>query len=221
MNKAILICSPIAQEHIRTYKVIRNIAKSLSIKGYHVLRFDYAGIGDSSGEFADMSIDNWLDNISQACNELVDISGVKKINILGVRLGGTLAVLSGTSLPVEKIVMWDPVVTGSEYLSNLKRMHGEMLTDTMRYSVPRKPEESYSRELLGYIFSEDLLNELANLSIDVSEMCIKDEDSSASNDEQCRDVVFKLKDAENWVDVHKMEDMLLSSKIVPKILDEF
>jgi len=230
LNKAVLICSPIAHEHIRSYKAIRNLAKNISAKGYHVMRFDYSGVGDSFGELTDVSLSNWMADISLAYNELVDVSGIKKISLLGVRLGGVLALMSRKKLPVDKTVLWDPVVNVHNYISDMKLMHKEMLVDKMRF---RNTRESgfVDGELLGFMFNSMLLDELSNLNVDLGEICEKGVYSYFSNEnneyleiqkkEQCNDAVFLVEDAGEWNDVRKIGDILLSNTITQKIMDEF
>jgi len=228
LNKAVLICSPIVQEYIRSYKAIRDMAKLLSSRGYHVLRFDYSGIGDSAGLFSDATLDDWLEDVTHASNELIDVSGVKKISLLGIRFGGTLAVLSKEKLPVEKTVLWDPILDGKEYVNTMRLLHNEMLKDPMRFNSPRSTTDTYDNELLGYMFNDKTLDSISGLNIDVSGVRIDEIDpnewannSEVKSNKKGGDVIFRLKDAGGWVDVQKMEDMLLSSTVVNLILNEF
>ena len=55
-SHGVLLCPPIAQEHIRTHWALRQIAVSLAKAGYHCLRFDWFGVGDSAGELRQATV---------------------------------------------------------------------------------------------------------------------------------------------------------------------
>src|SRR5690606_39670222 len=51
---AVLMCAPFLEERLFCRRVLRNLALSLADAGWHVLRFDSAGEGDSEGELFDV-----------------------------------------------------------------------------------------------------------------------------------------------------------------------
>ncbi len=120
-DEAVLICSPFGQEYMRSHRSLKQLAVGLSKLGYHVLRFDYRGQGDSAGDLEGVTPQQWQEDILSACQELLDVSMAKKISIVGLRLGALLA----ASLPekpksLRRMVVWDPVVGGQEYLNEIK-----------------------------------------------------------------------------------------------------
>jgi alpha/beta superfamily hydrolase len=48
-QKALLICPAGFRDYMRSHRLLKQLAVSLSERGIHVLRFDYAGCGDSAG----------------------------------------------------------------------------------------------------------------------------------------------------------------------------
>ena len=165
-DSAVLFCSPIAQEYMRSHWMLRRLAEQLAGEGFHVLRFDYSCCGDSSGDFFDASVAQWLEDIYVAGDELLNTSGASQLSIVGLRFGATLAALS-KGLPVNQLILADPVVEGSHYVDQLRRMHVERLADRHRYPVPRVEGVDFDeREILGFWFSEALEQEIrrANLS---------------------------------------------------------
>ena len=67
------------------------LLEQLAAQGWHVLRFDYFGTGDSAGEFDEADLTGWEADIEQALDELLDMAGARKVALVGLRLGATLA----------------------------------------------------------------------------------------------------------------------------------
>ena len=118
---AVLLCYPWGQEYIRAHRSMRVLANMLCAAGFHVLRFDYFGTGDSAGESRDASLGSWEADIETAMQELQDTSGASRIVLIGLRLGATAAAKLAIRKPreIEALVLWDPVIQGSEYLQEL------------------------------------------------------------------------------------------------------
>lgn len=123
-----VICPPLFAEYMRTHLVLRELAIALAGKGQHVLRFDYRGTGDSFGELAEVEIAHWLEDIGLAVQEGRDLSGSAVVQLVGVRASGLLACkAAGASTDVERVVLWDPVPDGTEYLAALHRVQAGIL----------------------------------------------------------------------------------------------
>jgi hypothetical protein len=59
-HAGLIICAAFGREHIRSQRAVAHLARSLAGRGYHVLRFDFSGCGDSSGDLADARVRNWV-----------------------------------------------------------------------------------------------------------------------------------------------------------------
>lgn len=119
--RAVLLCHPWGQEYIRAHRAMRRLASLLAAGGRHVLRFDYFGTGDSMGRSRDVSLSGWEEDIETAVEELRDTSGAARVALVGLRVGATLAarVAARDKKAVETLILWDPVVSGLEYLDEL------------------------------------------------------------------------------------------------------
>lgn len=118
--QGIVMCHPFGQEYMRAHRAYRQLANTLAGKGYHVLRFDYRGTGDSAGELEDVTAADWLEDIGFAIQELKDMSGVHSVSLLGLRLGALLAGVAAVDRrDLSSLVVWDPVVSGRSYTSEL------------------------------------------------------------------------------------------------------
>jgi amino acid adenylation domain-containing protein len=164
-GRAVLLCAPLGWEYMRTHWAIRTVARLLAEDGFHVLRFDYTGTGDSAGAGREATMDRWIDDIATAATELSASSGVAEVSLVGVRLGGTLAALACLRrLAAASLVLWDPVVSGSQYLETLERMHAEMLDGR----TGKVTAEMIGDELLGFPFPPHRRESLAGIELGTS-----------------------------------------------------
>src|SRR5262245_11041326 len=86
-GRAALLCYPWGHEYIFAHRSLSHLAFALNRAGYDVLRFDYFGTGDSAGELEDADIDGWLADIDTAAEELMEVSGAKRLTLVGLRFG--------------------------------------------------------------------------------------------------------------------------------------
>jgi pimeloyl-ACP methyl ester carboxylesterase len=132
-SAAILLCNPFGEEAARAHRTFRVLATQLERAGYAVMRFDYGGTGDSTGESDDVSIAGWIADIGAAAEHLQTASGAKKLVAIGLRLGATLAALATSrgELRLRHLVMWDPIVEGRAYLRDLVAAHRAYMRSEM------------------------------------------------------------------------------------------
>jgi alpha/beta superfamily hydrolase len=150
---AALLCPPWGQEYLVSHRIFRRLAVRLSESGYHVLRFDYFGTGDSAGERDEGDLSSWLDDAETAADELRDMSGVSSIATFGIRLGAVAAwQLAASRSDVHTTVLWDPVVNGASYVRELHSAQAE----TDRWSltpITRQQSPHATQDLLGFPLS--------------------------------------------------------------------
>jgi uncharacterized protein len=122
-GRSIVLCHPWGQEYLRAHRSMRRLATMLAGSGFHVFRFDYYGTGDSDGDATSGDLSGWTDDIESAIAELRDTTGASRVVLAGIRLGGALAASVAARNPrlVESLILWDPVLSGPEYLSELAR----------------------------------------------------------------------------------------------------
>lgn len=126
-----VLSHPFAEEKLWSHRVLVTFARALAARGHPVLRFDYAGAGDSGGETAETSLDSHLDDLRAAVGTLeAMVPGLERIGLVGLRLGASFAALlaeqaaAGTASAVLRdapLVLWDPVVDGAAYLQEVLR----------------------------------------------------------------------------------------------------
>lgn len=118
--EGVVLCYPFGQEYMRSHWAMRQLASMLAQKGFHVLRFDYRGTGDSSLDLDQVTPEFWINDIDSAISELKDLTGVEKISLVGLRLGALLAATVATQRSdVGSLVVWDPIISGQKYIDEL------------------------------------------------------------------------------------------------------
>jgi alpha-beta hydrolase superfamily lysophospholipase len=151
---AVVICNPLGAEYIEAHRGLRLLAGRLSEAGFHVLRMDYFGTGDSGGNLEDVTLDDCVADIGAAVDELSAMSGCPRVRLVGLRLGATLAARAATRLGdrVEALVLWEPVISGErhwqEFLLNSFIPTEALLAGTAK--IARRPD------LQGFPVSEVL-----------------------------------------------------------------
>lgn len=116
----VVLCYPFGQEYMRAHRAFRQLALLLSGAGFHVMRFDYSGTGDSSGDGSEASLAQWALDTAVAADELKDTADVTRIAFVGLRLGAAVAALAAAGREdVDEVVLWDPVVDGAAHIGEL------------------------------------------------------------------------------------------------------
>lgn len=153
------------QDYVRSHKTLQKLATDLAGIGYHVLRFDYAGTGDSS-DLDDCDLNAWKRNALDALRELSERSETHRLSIVGVRLGASLAVSLDTSL--DSLVLWDPVTSGSDYLDELNVLNAELLETTLHSLRANSRSNQATDELVGHKCTEAMQESLRDFSLEAS-----------------------------------------------------
>lgn len=120
---SVLLCQPWGIEYQYAHRTMRFLAKRLAQSGWHVLRFDYAGTGDSWGDTTAADLPTWLGDVGEAARELRVIAGIQTLGLAGLRLGGTLAAMAlDYAGEVDRLVLWDPIVSGPAWVEELGQL---------------------------------------------------------------------------------------------------
>lgn len=249
LGHGVLLCPPIGQEHVRSHWALRQVATALGRAGFHVLRFDWFGVGDSAGDLTTATLERWTSDVRSAAQELRDATGLRKISIVGLRLGAGLAALAAPRIKPSVMVLWDPVFDGGRYLSELRELQAGLLSDERRFwfawpaavraalgfAVPGVAQERRSEpaELVGFRFSSALLDEIATLDEKVVgklprvRAVVVDSSGEPGSADLARaletsghEVERRVTDARGrWRDPRQIEELLLPGDAVRAITD--
>ena len=91
---AVVLCQPMRSEYVRCHRAFRILADQLSRAGFGVLRFDYHASGDSAGDSAEGTVEQWVEDVSAAVEECRARSGGRHVAAVGLRLGASVVSLS-------------------------------------------------------------------------------------------------------------------------------
>jgi alpha-beta hydrolase superfamily lysophospholipase len=118
----VVICTPFGHEAICAHRSVRVFAAAAAAAGLPALRFDYAGTGDSGELHADADqIERWTQDVVAAAAELARRTGVRRVCLMGFRLGALLAVLAAArSSLVDSVALIAPVISGRSYVRELR-----------------------------------------------------------------------------------------------------
>jgi pimeloyl-ACP methyl ester carboxylesterase len=156
-KRAAIICYPWGSEYIYAHRAIRQLAIKLSAAGFHTLRFDFFGTGDSGGDLTDADLAGWETDVESAMEEIRDIAGISRITLFGMRLGANIAasVAVRHARKVDSLILWDPIVSGEEYLRQLGV--GSQSTAEQLYSIPTSGN---AIEVQGFLLTIPLMRDL-------------------------------------------------------------
>lgn len=160
----VVIAAPLFAEYLRSHSCLRRLALGLAARGLHVLRFDYFGTGDSDGRFDSGTPEGWIGDIRAAVAELEAIAGVRRIRLVGVRLGATLAAHAARDAGnVDRLAIWDPVVDGAAYVGQLRDTHRRLVA--AHRTMPDGAGPVDETELVGFPVTARMLEELEQLAL--------------------------------------------------------
>jgi exosortase A-associated hydrolase 2 len=127
---ALVYIHPFAEEMNRSRRMAALAARALAAQGIGVLQIDLHGCGDSSGDFGDARWDIWKNDVLLARDWLRARLG-RPVGMWGLRLGALLALDCARDEPLERLLLWQPVTSGSGYLTQQLRLRlaGDLLQD--------------------------------------------------------------------------------------------
>ncbi len=163
-DAGVALCYPMGQEYIRAHRAFLHLAKLLAGRGFHVLRFDFSCCGDSSGNCEQGRLEQWVDDVSTAIDELRK-GAMKRIGLVGLRLGATLAMMAAAKQTgIEAMVLWEPVVNGCRYVRELRGSHKVWLCGSFA-RARRNPAPGQAEEVLGFPLTPSLRGELESIDV--------------------------------------------------------
>jgi alpha-beta hydrolase superfamily lysophospholipase len=121
-NVGLVICKPFGFESLCAHRSIRAFAEMAADIGVPALRLDYVGTGDSEDIDASADqVDAWVQDVLCAVREMRERTGVERVCLLGIRLGGLLAALAAQRCTGLAGIAWiAPVLSGKRFIREMR-----------------------------------------------------------------------------------------------------
>jgi len=163
LDRGVLICAPLGYENVIYYRQLAILARRLSDGGKSTFRFDWPGCGDSAGDDRQPGlIAASLASVGLAVAALRAYTGVTHVDVVGLRVGATLAAAAiAGGLDVEDVVLWDPFTSGRAYVRAMRAF------DRLSYGAHEVIEERSDggQPASGFILSASSIEELGGLDL--------------------------------------------------------
>jgi pimeloyl-ACP methyl ester carboxylesterase len=148
----IIICHGFVGSRVGTNRLFVNAARLLSDQGYMVLRFDYIGCGESTGDYGATSLEKLVEQTRYVLDYVLDIDVVDpdQVIVLGHSLGAAVAILTAAKdRRVKSLILWAPVAHPFKDIVSITGRH--IYDDALANG---------SADYLGYSFTPTFFNSL-------------------------------------------------------------
>ena len=127
---AVLYIPPFAEEMNRSRRMAALLGRRLADQGIGCLILDLFGTGDSAGDFSEARWEIWRRDVAAAVDWL-GATGFNSVTLIGLRLGASLALDTApdVSLPVSRVMLWQPVPSGQTFLNQFLRIRAAAALD--------------------------------------------------------------------------------------------
>lgn len=142
----LLLVGPFAAERHNSYIPWVLWARYLAERGIEVLRYDYRGVGESSGAFEEMSFTDWSEDVDLLAKWLRDQSPEVPLVLHGLGVGALLASRAFDGGVGNVLLLWSPPESANQALRSavVRWVNVEQL---FKYGDERKPASAFIQEL--------------------------------------------------------------------------
>jgi hypothetical protein len=191
----ILLVGPFTLERHTSYRAWVQWARYLAAKGVEVLRYDYRGIGESTGRFEDMTFESWADDVQCLSAWLRKRGEDVPLVLHGLEMGGVLAGRAFDAGVADALLLWSAPANANQVLrSTLQRWIGpqQLLKSPEERRSPshyfRLLEQGESVEIEGYRWTGELWRQ--SLSFDLPAAMLPPNDPATSYKRPVRSVAL-------------------------------
>ncbi|MFE1243411.1 alpha/beta hydrolase [Fictibacillus sp. NPDC058756] len=136
----IIICHGFTSTRIGVDRLFVKTAKALVKQGYAVLRFDYAGCGESEGEYGENGFYCLIDQTQAAISfgRSLPCINSESVTLIGHSLGGAVAVCTGAiDNRIGNIILWSAVGRPYEDITTIVGYNNQLdnVIDHLGYAI--------------------------------------------------------------------------------------
>lgn len=139
---------------------IRNISRAMTAQGFAVFRFDFTGLGESEGDFADTNFSGNVEDLVAAADFLRKHYNAPTL-LIGHSLGGAAVLFAAKSIPEIKGVVTVGAPADPEHVTHLLRSELEEIEATGQATVNLSGRDFTIKKQ----FLEDLRNQSLKVTI--------------------------------------------------------
>jgi hypothetical protein len=137
----VLLVGPFASERFASYVPWVRWARFLASRRIEALRFDYRGVGESTGVFEQMSFDDWQQDVNFLAGWLKNQSPDVPLILHGLELGALMAGKTYSTGVGDALLLWSAPASANEVLRRPLSRH------VFKNVYERKPIADYIRQL--------------------------------------------------------------------------
>lgn len=159
----VLLVGPFASERHFSYPTWVRWARYLAARQIEVLRYDYRGIGESTGSFQEMSFEDWSEDLRLLLEWFASRSPSLPLILHGLELGAILAGRSFHAGLGDALLLWSPPVNANQALrstllrwAGLEQLHESRANRRTASEYIRQMEHGSLIEVQGYQWSPRL-----------------------------------------------------------------
>lgn len=167
-SHGLLIVPPLGNEQRRIQRPMRSFMQHFARNGYTLLRFDWTGTANSSGDARTLTdLQQWQEDIGDAARQLCDY--VECFDLIAFRLGALLAAQHRFhNLVPRHRIYCEPVMSGADWLDGQRKLQHGILADTYRFLRPRSKRDSERYEFSGLELNPAIFSAIEALSLNTS-----------------------------------------------------
>jgi alpha/beta superfamily hydrolase len=167
-------CHTIGVEQVTSCRPETLHARAVAEAGHAAMRYHARGHGDSSGDFAAVTLDTLVEDAVAAAREACRRAGRSKVVWVGVRFGALVAARAAVAMPeasVAGIALWEPVQRVRDYVRAMLRnllfsevAHGRRPAATVDELLAQLASEGRV-DVHGYYLHRPLFDSAADLEL--------------------------------------------------------
>jgi alpha/beta superfamily hydrolase len=159
----VLLIGPFASERHFSYRPWVRWARYLAEKRIEVVRYDYRGVGESTGAFEEMSFENWSEDVQLLVDWIASRSPRLPLILHGLEIGAILAGRGFEEGMGDALLLWSPPPSANHALrssllhwAGLGQLNESPENRRTAAEYIRQLEQGSSIEVQGYQWSSHL-----------------------------------------------------------------
>jgi pimeloyl-ACP methyl ester carboxylesterase len=104
-RSVVLLVPALGYESSSSYRTLRAAAEALAVQGHVAVRLELPGTGDAAGATGPASLESLVGALVESV-DAVRAAGAEQISLVGLRAGGSVALLAAARTPVDALALW-------------------------------------------------------------------------------------------------------------------